>query len=235
MSARARQMPRDAPRVGDVDTATQLRLNRWICMFVESKLLIAAWLRSPLRIGTVLPSGPTLAAAVAAEVPVDSNDPVVELGAGTGPLTEAMLQAGVPPSKLVAIERDPLLFRFLVARHPGLMAIEGDAVNLPQLLRPLGVIRARAVVSSLPIVWFPEPIQRSLVEHACALLEGGGPFIQVTNGLGSPLPDESLGLEGRCAARIWSNVLPASVWVYRRTHTPGRTPARSTADRGAPR
>jgi phosphatidylethanolamine/phosphatidyl-N-methylethanolamine N-methyltransferase len=189
-------------------------------MLVESKLLLIAWLKGPLRIGTVVPSGPDLAAAVAAQVPSEPDGPVIELGGGTGPLTEAFLDAGVRPSDLVVIERDPRLFRYLANRHPDVTLIEGDAAELGKLTREVGVTRARAVVSSLPIVWMSA--RNAIVEQSFALLGSrGGPFIQVTNWVGSPLSCRDLGIEGQCAARLWSNLPPSSVWTY---HRPGTAP-----------
>jgi len=185
-------------------------------LLAQSGLLLLAWLRGPLRIGTVLPSGPTLARAVAAQVPRDATGPVIELGGGTGALTEALLAAGVAPSDLVVIERDPQLFRYLAGRHRGVAVIEGDATELGTLLGPLGLTRARAVVSSLPVVWLPTSLQHALLEQSFALLGSRGPFIQVTNRLRSPLPHEAFGLAAERRARIWTNLLPASVWVYRR-------------------
>lgn len=192
------------------------RRGAGVPLLAQSGILFLAWLRGPLRIGAVLPSGPSLAAAVARQVPTDGAGPVIELGGGTGPLTDALLKAGIAASELVVIERDPRLFRYLAARHRGVTVIEGDATDLARLLRPLGVTQARAVVSSLPIVWLPRPSQRALLEQSFALLGSRGPFIQVTNRLRSPLPHRALGLAGERRARIWTNLLPASVWVYRR-------------------
>jgi len=185
-------------------------------LLAQSRLLVQAWLKGPLKIGTLLPSSASLARAVAAQVPPDSSGPVIELGGGTGPLTEGLLQAGIAPSDLVVIERDPQLFRFLAERHRDVTTIEGDATNLADLLGPFGVTRARAVVSSLPIVWLPQPVQRALFEQSFAMLGSHGPFIQVTNRLRSPVPHDAFGLQGERRARIWTNLPPASVWVYRR-------------------
>src|SRR3954469_4725431 len=67
---------------------------------------LAAWIRSPLKMGALLPSSRALARAMAAEVDIDKPGMIVELGAGTGVMTHALLQAGVPGSRLVVLERD---------------------------------------------------------------------------------------------------------------------------------
>ncbi len=86
------------------------------------------WLRRPGRIGAVVPSGPALAAALAAEIDTEVPGAVVELGPGTGRVTRALLEAGVEPSQLVAIERDASFCKLLRGRRRALIR-EGVNIN----------------------------------------------------------------------------------------------------------
>ncbi len=67
---------------------------------------LAAWVRSPLKIGALLPRSRGLANAMAAEVDVKKPGVIIELGGGTGAVTHALLASGIPPERLVVIERD---------------------------------------------------------------------------------------------------------------------------------
>jgi len=61
---------------------------------------------------------PRMAAAMARLVPADSQDLVVELGGGTGVITQALLEAGIAPARLIVVERDEALHDLLVKRFP---------------------------------------------------------------------------------------------------------------------
>src|SRR5258707_12647936 len=80
---------------------------------------------------------------------------VIELGAGTGEVTKALLAAGIAPHRLALVERDPELAGFLRQNFPGPQIIEGDAAHLPGLLVANGVEHIAAVVSSLPLLSLP--------------------------------------------------------------------------------
>src|SRR3546814_7400279 len=116
------------------------------CMYSESQMFFRQWLRRPLRIGAVAPSSRELAEAMARLVPNPPQGPVIELGGGTGPVTAALLDAGIPPEQLYVIEREPQLHRHLVRRFPRAHVLCGDAAALTSLLHPLGVRDAAAAL-----------------------------------------------------------------------------------------
>ena len=190
-------------------------------MLTESKLLFKLWLKEPLKIGAVVPSSRELAEAMARCVPADQRGPVIELGGGTGVVTEALLETGIAPEALVVVERDATLYELLRDRYPQLGVVQGDASDLVRVLAPLGVSSATAVVSSLPLLSMRKPVQQAIVEQSFALLEPGAPFIQFTYGLFSPLRRRELGLEGEVKERVLINLPPASVWLYRRRNGAG--------------
>ncbi|MEX2009152.1 MAG: ribose ABC transporter permease [Dongiaceae bacterium] len=185
-------------------------------MFVETRMLLRSWLKNPLHIGAVAPSSRDLAEAMARLVPVGADGPVIELGGGTGVVTDALLAAGVPPDRLVVVERDAALHAYLAREYPDVAVVRGDAAKLAELLRPLGIDAARAVVSSLPILSMSRATRHAIVEQSFALLAPGAPFIQFTYGLFSPLARREFGLEGALRKRVLGNLPPASVWLYRR-------------------
>ena len=98
---------------------------------------IRSWIERPLSIGAVTPSGKILARAMARYVDPNSDGPVVELGPGTGPVTEALVEAGVDPSRLVLVEFNPAFCRILRARYPDATLVQGDAYSMRRLLETL--------------------------------------------------------------------------------------------------
>src|SRR5262245_5190426 len=185
-------------------------------MSSEPILFLRRWLKDPLKIGAIAPSGRDLAMAMARLVPAHSQDPVIELGGGTGSITEALLDAGIAPGRLFVVERDEALHDLLVRRFPQARILLGDAAELTTLLRPLGITHAAAVVSGLPLLAMRDTVRDRIVEESFALLESGAPFIQFTYGLASPIPRRKLGVVGEVKSRVLNNLPPASVWLYHR-------------------
>src|SRR6204780_1530301 len=95
----------------------QFEKKRGIRLDDEVRFL-RSWIERPLSIGAVTPSGKILARTMASYVDPDSSGPGVELGPGTGPVTEALVRAGVAPSRLVLVEFNPSFCRILKARYP---------------------------------------------------------------------------------------------------------------------
>jgi phosphatidylethanolamine/phosphatidyl-N-methylethanolamine N-methyltransferase len=177
---------------------------------------IRSWLERPLTIGAVTPSGKVLARAMASYVDPASDGPVVELGPGTGPVTEALVQAGVAPSRLVLVEFNPAFCRILRSRYPDATLVEGDAYSLRRLLETLLIQPAAAVVSGLPLVTKPIRQRLRLIREAFDLMVPGAPFVQFTYSVAAPLPKRLGGFSVEASERIWLNLPPARVWVYRR-------------------
>ena len=113
---------------------------------------IRTWIEKPLSLGAVTPSGRALARTMAAFIDPSRPGPIIELGPGTGPVTEALLAQGVDPSRLVLVEFDPTFCRLLRARYPGATVVQGDAYSLKRLLESLLKEPAAAVVSGLPLL-----------------------------------------------------------------------------------
>ncbi len=194
----------------------QFELKRGIRLDDEVRF-IRSWIERPLSIGAVTPSGKVLARAMARYVDPTSSGPVVELGPGTGPVTEALVEAGVSPSRLVLVEFDPSFCRILQARYPEATLVQGDAYSLRRLLETLLMQPAAAVVSGLPLVTKPIRERWRLIRDAFDLMVPGAPFVQFTYSVASPLPKRLGGFTAEASERIWMNLPPARVWVYRKT------------------
>jgi len=176
---------------------------------------LRALISRPKNVGAILPSGPALARAIAAEIDPALDGPVLELGPGTGAITGAILERGIAPERLTAIEYDPELVELLAARFHGVRLVHGDAFALDQALGENQAPFA-AIVSGLPLLNFPMAARRALVDGALKKLKPGAPLIQFSYGVQPPLAAPA-GYAVRCAALIWANFPPARVWVYQRT------------------
>lgn len=185
-----------------------------------------SWLDNPMVAGAVSPSGRYLARRMARAVDPRSSGPIIELGPGTGVITEALLRRGIAPERLLLVEFDRSFCELLGRRFPGLRVVHGDAYRLGERLEGALDAPAAAIVSSLPLLMKPERQRCALLAEAFEHLAPGAPFVQFTYGPVSPIPrDKYAGpaFEAEVSAPIWLNLPPARVWVYRRALTGEKT------------
>jgi phosphatidylethanolamine/phosphatidyl-N-methylethanolamine N-methyltransferase len=187
----------------------QKNLNRDEFRFIRS------WIEKPLTVGAVAPSGKALARVMANYVDPAASGPIVELGPGTGPVTEALLERGIDPARLTLVEYDPQFCRLLSQKFPGVQVVQGDAYNLDQTLA--GVLKepAAAFVSGLPLFNKPLKMRLDLLDQAFGLMKPNAPFVQFTYHAISPIPRSHGHVRSEASGRVWRNFPPARVWVYR--------------------
>lgn len=179
---------------------------------------LSAWLRHPLQTGALVPSSDRLAVAMAAQVGTGGGL-ILELGAGTGAVTAALLARGITPCRLLVLEKDPDLVRELVRRFPGLPVVEEDATRIKGVVQQAGAQQVDAVVSSLPLLSMRGLTRTRVLAQAFALLRPNAPLVQFTYSPLPPIPPAltaALGITGERVARVLRNFPPANVWVYRR-------------------
>jgi Phospholipid N-methyltransferase len=142
------------------------------------------WLRNPRSMASVTPSGRQLARLMATAMPPGSQR-VVELGAGTGAITDALLRHGIQPQALLAVEMNPMLHRLLQQRFPGTHVACGDARHLHTLVHATHTFapgQVDVVCSSLGLLTMPRDLQHDILTAAFQVLHPQGVFIQYTYG-----------------------------------------------------
>jgi phosphatidylethanolamine/phosphatidyl-N-methylethanolamine N-methyltransferase len=101
-------------------------------------------------------------------------------------------------------------------RYPQATVVQGDAYRLRDSLWDVLSMPATAVVSGLPLVTKPMLTRMKLIRDAFNLLEPGAPFVQFTYSVAPPIPKSLPGVSTEASERIWMNIPPARVWVYRK-------------------
>jgi len=194
---------------------TVVRVEKKPLRLDDEMQFIRSWIEKPLRTGAVMPSSKALARVMASYVDPQSSGPVIELGPGTGPVTEALVEHGVDPARLILVEFNPDFCRLLRTRYPAATVVQGDAYRLRRLLGTFVHEPAAAVVSGLPLVTKPLRTRLRLISEAMGLLKPGAPFIQFTYAMVPPIPKALSGIKAEASELIWMNLPPARVWVYR--------------------
>jgi phospholipid N-methyltransferase len=184
-------------------------------LHVASRMPAAIFLRelvaNPREVGAVWPSSRQLAKRIAAAVPYDGKGKVVELGGGTGAVTEALLARGITPERLLVVERAPNLVALLRARFPRVQVVEGDAMHLTDLLRDEAEISV--IVSGLPLRSLPSRVVATVIREVSEVLEPGGLFIQFTY-LMRPQRSLSQRFSAISSRLVLGNLPPARVWAF---------------------
>lgn len=172
-------------------------------------------LDSPLKTGAIVPSSIELANTMASFVPLETDLPVLEIGPGTGVVTQALLDHGVKPEKLVAIEYSADFCTLLGEKFPNIDIIHGDGFNVQKTLSGHFETQPRfaAVVSSLPLLNSPKNKRQALLQEILGLLDGN-PLIQFSYGLRAPVAAPR-GVSVERTGWIARNIPPARVFVYR--------------------
>ena len=177
---------------------------------------LRSWIEKPLHMGAVMPSGRVLARTMAQYVDIDSDRPVIELGPGTGAITSALIAHGVDQKRLVLVEYNPGFCALLRDRYPQATVVQGDAYALRDSLWNVLSAPASAVVSGLPLVTKPMLTRLKLIRDAFVAMAPGSPFVQFTYSVAPPIPKSLPGVSTEASERIWMNLPPARVWVYRK-------------------
>jgi phospholipid N-methyltransferase len=190
----------------------------------EAWTFFRQWLKNPLGIAALSPSGRQLTRQMISELPHGTRR-VIELGGGTGVFTRAMLAHGIAPRDLLVLELNEALYQHLRARFPDVRVECGDARELKPIALRDGYLDegpVDAIISGLGLLSMSRLTQAEILQAAFSVLKPDGRLIQFTYGPKSPVPRDlldELDLSVRRGGFAWWNVPPASVYVYTRNRS----------------
>lgn len=179
-------------------------------------------IKTPGSIGALLPSGRALCRCIA-ETTLQhhrsSEQPIVELGPGTGVVTHALLQAGAKDQQLLCIENNPEFVCQLKELFPNSTVLEQSAENLLPCLKKLNIDQVSTIASSLPLLSLPLPVRTGIISGIIESLAPGGHLIQFTYGHKSPMQGYHEQLTPITKKFVLWNLPPAFVWTYQKKDT----------------
>lgn len=200
----------------------KVRPSLTVCALTDQTFALADNLRflkalmtRPKNVGAIVPSSPALTRAIAAGIDLHRTGPILELGPGTGVITQAILERGIAPERLTLIEYDAEMASHLAHKFPRTHVVQGDAFDLERTLGNRHGEPYAAIVSGLPLLNFPVTLRNSYMAGLIDRLEHGAPVIQFSYGTQAPV-EAPPGCSVNRAALIWANIPPARVWIYRK-------------------
>ncbi len=171
------------------------------------------WLANPLQMGSIVPSSDALCQRIVRQTRCAGDEIVIELGAGTGVISRALLAGGIPPERLYVVEIVPDMAAHLRRMLPDVTVIEGDARALPDLIPRCWHGRIGTVVCGIPLVLLANAEQRKFIDAIETVAPGRG-FLHFSYCATSPLPARHHALTAKREAWTPANFPPASVWRY---------------------
>lgn len=192
--------------------------------FIDATLFLQEWLQRPQQIGAVFPSSRNLAVAMADWLPPDPDEFVIELGPGTGSVTQAILRRGLRHDRLIAIEKSPKLAGLLRDRFPRIRVITGDAEQLDKLVKK-HLRRSQsvgAVISSLPLRNFAPDAAHAIAQNIHSILRPEGTWVQYSYHLGNQRQKGTFSFDLIRSDVVWWNLPPARISVFQKPCVTGR-------------
>ena len=180
---------------------------------------LRAFLRAPRTIGAVASSGRALASKMVECAELERGHCVVEIGAGQGPMTTALVEHGHPPA--LVFELYEQWANALALRFPDLPVVQQSAADLPSLLKARGLPLADRVVSSLPWAVWSDTLQDSILRGVIDGMQPDGRMVTFTYVHGRGLPGarrfrRKLASHFRSVTTspiVWKNLPPAVVYL----------------------
>lgn len=196
----------DSSELSSPSRATRL-LNSPMVLFAREII------QNPRAMGAACPSSKHLAQTMAKQVPIVDKGYILELGGGTGTITQALLEHITAP-RLIVIERAPNLASYLKRRFPDSHVLEGDAAHVVKLLEDKA-LEVQTVVSGLPFRSLPNSLVQQIIHQVDILLKNGGTFTQFTYDLRGKTEHLPAHFRRVATKFVWNNFPPARVDVYR--------------------
>lgn len=182
----------------------------------ENKLFFRRWLKKPGQLGTLAPISCSFAEKASALLGDDriNEKIVVEIGAGTGRLSRALLEQGVRPDHFYAVELDAELCDFLKNSLPqGSQAIQGDACHLSTVLPQEIVGKVDVVYSVIPLMYLPQEVRDEIYQAVQKVLKPDGVFYHVCYSPISPYASNKAIRSERVISK-WINLPSGFVWTF---------------------
>jgi ornithine lipid N-methyltransferase len=146
-------------------------------------LFLGKFVKQGTAIASIAPSSRWLSATALRNIAWDRARVLVELGAGTGPITKIIAERARPDCRVIVIERDKdfaALLRERFQHRPNFDIVEGDVRALRSILADRGIETVDHVISGLPVPSFPRDLQHDLFRNIRKFLRGDGTYNQIT-------------------------------------------------------
>lgn len=206
--------------------------QRYPGFWSRAKSLLQAWIKQPSLVSSIAPSSPAVIAAVLRHADVAAANRIVDLGAGTGEITAGLLPQMSPTARLLAVEKSEHLMETLRRLQDSrLTTVNGDAADLPELLRQAGMVatdssdpnvaahgQADLIISGIPFSVIPPSVCQQIMQQIDTCLPPGGVFVAYQ--VSSKVAEYAAPHWGRCdiEEKVWCNLPPLTIYRWQKSN-----------------
>ncbi|MFA6714367.1 MAG: rRNA adenine N-6-methyltransferase family protein [Victivallales bacterium] len=191
---------------------------------MTKQLFFKRFLANPGLIGALCPSSPALCREMIVGINIECAEAVIELGPGTGAITDEILTSLRFGAKFIAVELDHKMYEDLKKTRPHVHIVNDSAENLPEIMKNAEVKHLNAVISGLPWAAFPAKLQKAILGTIIESLAPDGYFTTFAYLQGLLLPAgqrfrkllKNSFREVNVSRVVWQNVPPAIVYRCRK-------------------
>lgn len=150
--------------------------DKFIQPSIDRLAFLNKFLEHPMRIGSITPSSSFLARKITEQIPWESAETIVELGAGTGVFTKIINKKKTDHSKVIIFEKDYQMRKRLKEIYPQFNFSLG-AENLDSVLQQLDISDVDCIISGLPFACFSQSLRDKILNNVINSLKPGGLFV----------------------------------------------------------
>ncbi len=199
----------------DKEAAQGLNRNLWLATFVYQ------FFKGPGTVGAIAPSSQALAKTMLRPVEFSAAPVIVELGPGTGPITDEIARNLALSSNYIGIEVNEEFVAILRSRFPHLKFFHSSAEDIKQILSANGMQFVDVIISSLPWASLPIDQQDRIFAAMLQCLRPGSLFISFAYLQGLLLPAARVFRKRlhnefstvKTSSIVWRNIPPALAYI----------------------
>ena len=179
---------------------------------------------NPARTGAVLPSGDKLCEYMTDLAGVNDVSTVIELGSGTGVITEKIMRKKAETTTFFALEINPAFVEATKAKCPDAVVYQSSAENVMKHLEMHGESGCDRIISSLPWSTFNGETQQLILDSIYDVLKPGGIFLTYAYVLAVIAPS-AWRFKKKIYAKfdkvetsniVWNNIPPAFIYICKK-------------------
>ena len=173
------------------------------------------YIKHPLEIGAIFPTSKITSKLMASELDIKKDSIVVELGPGTGKITQAILDKGVNEKNLILVEINDQFSNALKIKYPKINIFSEDAVTFFEKFEERYKRKIDIIISAIPLVSLDKNNNDLLCDLAIKNLSSKGKFIQITYFIKCSFSEniiKKLQLKKSLVGFSLINIPPAFVW-----------------------
>jgi len=179
---------------------------------------------NPARTGAVLPSGDRLCELMTDLAGLNDVSTVIELGSGTGVITEKIMRKKAESTTFFALEINPAFVEATKIKCPDAVVYQSSAENVKKHVEMHGESGCDRIISSLPWSTFKGETQQLILDSIYDVLKPGGIFLTYAYVLGVVAPS-AWRFKKKLYAKfdtvetssiVWNNIPPAFIYICKK-------------------